>query len=306
MTRVAPSDGERPDAVGATTTPASPLVSVIIPTHGRPAFLPEAIRSVLEQTEQDFECIVVDDASPEPVEVEPHPKVRLIRRPENGGPAAARNTGIEHAAGRYLAFLDDDDLYEPERLTLGLKALARARVGVCWLRPVGPEPSPRAWHAYLRSENRVLEGNVADTIVDRLPPHLGQATVERSAMLPFDAAYRAAEDIEWWIRMAQRWPVATEPHVGYRLRRHASPRLTFAHDVRIRTNLQILQEHAAYFQAHPRAAAWRWRLQARFAERAGDHGAARAALLRSARLAPRPSTLASVVRSFVPGVPTGA
>ena len=97
-----------------------PLFSVIVPTYQRPPFLLEALDSVRRQTIESFECIVVDDGSPEPVRLANDDRVRLVRRPINGGVAAARNTGIDHARGRYITFLDDDDVYTPTRLALAV------------------------------------------------------------------------------------------------------------------------------------------------------------------------------------------
>ncbi|MBI4259617.1 MAG: glycosyltransferase family 2 protein, partial [Actinobacteria bacterium] len=104
---------------------ATPLFSVIVPTHGRPAYLAEALASVAAQTIEDWEAVVVDDASPEPVEVPDDPRFRLVRRDENGGPGAARNSGLAAATGRYIAFLDDDDLFTPDRLEVALEGLQR-------------------------------------------------------------------------------------------------------------------------------------------------------------------------------------
>ena len=108
---------------------AQPLFSIIIPTYGRAEYLAEAVDSVLAQTVADFECLVVDDGSPEPVSLSTEDdRVRVLRREINGGPSTARNTGLAHARGRFVAFLDDDDLYLPVRLALALEGLARAPV----------------------------------------------------------------------------------------------------------------------------------------------------------------------------------
>jgi glycosyltransferase involved in cell wall biosynthesis len=80
-----------------------PEFSVIVPSFDRAEFLGDAIASVQEQTIGDFECIVVDDASPIPVNVSSDPRIRLIRREVNGGCSAARNTGLRAARGRYKA-----------------------------------------------------------------------------------------------------------------------------------------------------------------------------------------------------------
>ncbi len=91
-------------------------VSVVIPAYnGVSRFLEEAICSVFAQTYRDTELIVVDDASTDetPQLVSRFPQVRYVRRPTNGGQATARNDGAKLATGEYLAFLDQDDLWEP-------------------------------------------------------------------------------------------------------------------------------------------------------------------------------------------------
>jgi glycosyltransferase involved in cell wall biosynthesis len=120
-----------------------PEFSIIVPTFGRPAFLAEAVASVLAQTLADFECIVVDDATPGGLTASvSDPRVRTIRRDSNGGPAAARNTGIEEARGRYLAFLDDDDVWQPGRLEAARRAHERAPLVCCWQGTLG-EPDEK-------------------------------------------------------------------------------------------------------------------------------------------------------------------
>src|SRR6266545_5032346 len=133
-----------------------PLFTVVVPTYGRQRFLEEAIDSILAQRMVDLEVIVVDDGSPQPVALPEEPRTRIVRRPRNGGPAAARNTGMAEARGRYLAFCDDDDILEPHRLTLALEGLARAPITICW-------------GTYLHEpggHGRILEGDVHDTILD--------------------------------------------------------------------------------------------------------------------------------------------
>lgn len=99
-----------------------PLVSVVIPTHDRPDLLERAIRSVLEQTYTELELIVVDDASPEPVSLneivdrDAIADARCIRLEDNRGGAGARNAGVAAASGEYVAFLDDDDEWLPEKV----------------------------------------------------------------------------------------------------------------------------------------------------------------------------------------------
>jgi glycosyltransferase involved in cell wall biosynthesis len=93
------------------------MVSVVMPVYNRVSWAVEALQSVLEQTYTNFEVVVVDDGStedPSPLRMEDE-RIRYVRQ-ENGGPAAARNLGLSLARGRYVAFLDADDLFMPDKL----------------------------------------------------------------------------------------------------------------------------------------------------------------------------------------------
>ncbi len=104
-----------------------PTVSVILPTYNRRILLDRAVRSVLAQTFQDFEIIVVNDGGDSPADwlaaVDVGGKVQLINLAQSRGPAAARNAGLRLARGRLIAYLDDDDLYDPEHLETLVRAL---------------------------------------------------------------------------------------------------------------------------------------------------------------------------------------
>lgn len=101
--------------------PAHPLVSVITPTYNAARFIRETIDSVKRQTYPHWELILIDDASSDdtvPIirEELADPRIRLIVLAQNSGAAVARNTGISAANGRYIAFLDSDDLWLPQKL----------------------------------------------------------------------------------------------------------------------------------------------------------------------------------------------
>lgn len=110
-----------------------PLVSVILPTYNRPELVVTAVESVFDQTYANLEIIVVDDGSDVPVASlladvpsQSDVKVTLRRHEGNRGANAARNTGIKTATGDYIAFLDDDDYWAPEKTELQLAALQSA------------------------------------------------------------------------------------------------------------------------------------------------------------------------------------
>src|ERR1035437_10187989 len=92
----------------------SPFVSVIVPTYNRPSLLDRALRSILGQTYRRFEILVVNDGGPDVTavldELQCGQALRYFVHPSNQGIAAARNTGMREARGKYIAYLDDDDI----------------------------------------------------------------------------------------------------------------------------------------------------------------------------------------------------
>lgn len=100
------------------------LISIVTPVYNAENYILETIRMVLRQTYDNWELLLVDDGSTDQsaqviqtcLEQNPDPRIRLIRLERNGGAAAARNRGIEEAKGRYLAYLDADDIWLPQKL----------------------------------------------------------------------------------------------------------------------------------------------------------------------------------------------
>lgn len=273
-----------------------PLFSVVIPTFDRAELLPRAVASVLAQTVGDLEVIVVDDAGPGPVEVPPDPRVRVVRRTTNGGPGACRNTGVDVATGRFVAFLDDDDVWVPHRLELALAGLARAPISVCWARYADEPPGAK----------RVLEGDVADVILDAVTPHLGATALDRTVYVPHDERYRASEDVEWWRRQAAAAPVATVTATGAVIRRSSAGSRPEVIAARIADAHRVLDDNRSWFRSHPRAAAMRWQRIGLTALSIGDVATARAATRRSFRLHPGIRALVHLVRSHrTPPAATG-
>jgi len=290
----------------------------------------EAVASVVGQTRDDWECLVVDDGGGElPDEDDPaalgDPRVRVIRRDHPGGPAAARNAGIDAARGEIITFLDDDDRYRADRLELAALGLADPTVGVttCWTAwfapgdPLGPLPAPvsdvvdmSAIAQGLRRgsrlretgrretgwSGRMLQGDVSDTILDATTPHLGGTAVRATEIQRFDEHYYAVEDVEWWLRTATASRISTVAGIGCELRRHPGARLNGT-DVsgRLEASRDLLDQHATWFAAHPQAEAFRLARMGLLGLSAGDRSGARKMLLRSLRR--RPSALAA--RSLV-------
>jgi glycosyltransferase involved in cell wall biosynthesis len=191
-----------------------------MPVYNVERFVGDAVRSVLAQSFSDFELLIVDDLSPDRssaiCEAFHDPRIRIIRHRENRGLAGARNTGIRHARGELLAFLDSDDSWAPEKLALHVQHLrARPEVGVSFSRSafINEDGSPN--HCYQMPRLRAIEPGY---YLCRNPIGNGSAPVIRRQVLEqirfqddlhgsvedcfFDEHLRRSEDIECWIRIA--------------------------------------------------------------------------------------------------------
>jgi cellulose synthase/poly-beta-1,6-N-acetylglucosamine synthase-like glycosyltransferase len=212
------------------TTGTAPLVSVIIPAFRAAESIATTLDSVLAQTFEDWEIIVVNDGSPDSdaleTALEPYRDRINYLRQENQGPGGARNTGILAARGRYVALLDADDMWAPEHLAAQLAVLES-------------DPSMDMVYADARIVGDVPE---AGRTVMELCPSAGEVTFERlvtrqctvhicvsvcrrEALLRaglFDPAFRGTEDIDMWLRIArQGGRIAYQRRVLGCYRRHA-------------------------------------------------------------------------------------
>lgn len=190
----------------------TPTVSVIIATYKRAGVVPQAIRSVLRQSFQNFEVIVVDDASPdntrEVVQSIGDHRVQYIRHAKNKGPSAVRNTGIRAAAGRYIAFLDDDDEWREDKLEKQIKAIEKYDVVVCATQVNGKCVTPYNRKSInpsdLRRENQ-------------FPPSGLLAKTSVLKELLFDEELHQGEDWDVYIRIVQKYSIGyvSEPLLLY-------------------------------------------------------------------------------------------
>ena len=115
-----------------------PLVSVIVPSYNSEAHVVEALESVLSQTVADLEVLSVDDASQDRTRslieelAQRDRRVRTFAQASNGGVALARNRGLAHARGRYIAYLDSDDQWMPNKLERQIAFMTEAGAGACF------------------------------------------------------------------------------------------------------------------------------------------------------------------------------
>lgn len=191
--------------------------------------LRNAVQSVSDQTYRPLEIVIVDDGSPTPVSVEPQGEVgvTLARHPVRMGPGAARNTGMALARGEFIAFLDDDDEMAPERIAVAVAGIGQNRM-----------------HACATSENQ--EAYVGDRRADLLhgaTPSVTQVLFRRGDLLQFDPTLRLGEDVEWWIRMADRADFAWSDYVGVLITNHDDARPAVFNSTHADCREQILRRH---------------------------------------------------------------
>ena len=178
------------------STAKQPLVSVVVPVYNGERFLRETLESIFAQDYHPYEVIVVDDGSVDAsAEVaQSFEGVRYFYQ-ENQGPAVARNTGIAAARGEFIAFLDADDLWPPEKLRLQVAALQkRPKLGyvLTKMRSVLEEGmAPPHW---------LEEGGIHEDVNGMLPSSLLVRKSVFSQVGLFDPAYRLGDDIDWFIR----------------------------------------------------------------------------------------------------------
>jgi glycosyltransferase involved in cell wall biosynthesis len=264
-----------------------PLFSIIIPTYDRPEFLKQAVESVLNQTIEDFECLIIDDAGSIQAESPSDSRFKVIRHVKNSGEPAARNTGLRNAQGRYVTFLDDDDFYTKERLEIALEGFHRAPVSICWRGNLDGSPSSK----------RSLDGNVSEIILNSMTPQMGQVAIVRELAENFDERFQALTDVEWCLRTSKKLTVATVQRVGLKYRKHSGPRNRNGLETRVICSLLLLNVHNDYFQVRPKAAAFRWKRIGIMANMLGDHALARFALIHSIRRRFEPAILKHLILS---------
>lgn len=199
-----------------------PLISVIIPTFNRAEILRGTLRTAVQQTWRPLELVVVNDGSSDATDeilngLRPEVEAAGVRatfvRQDNAGVASARNHGLAEAAGDFIAFLDDDDAWLPDKLTRQMAALAATGADACTCmihNRGGTATVPR--DAALLPEGdcpgELLERKRAFHIISLLV----SAEVARKSG-EFETSLRTAEDTEWLIRLAHHAKFTAVPEV---------------------------------------------------------------------------------------------
>jgi beta-1,4-mannosyltransferase len=210
LPRAARQDTSRP-----VTRPRVPRVSVVVPVYNRPAKVRRAIESVLSQTYQEFEIVVVDDGSTDDtahaVRAIVDPRIRCIRHETRRGGSAARNTGIRASAGEFIAFLDSDDEWLPSKLESQIAVFERSArdVGLVYTGAV-LQFAQREQQVFPKYRGHIVNRLLAENVVGSTSVGM----VRRDVLLRvggFDEALPAKQDADLWLRIAEHYLVDYVP-----------------------------------------------------------------------------------------------
>lgn len=189
-------------------------ISVVIPTWDRRAWIGRALDSVRQQTLQPLEVIVVDDGSTDDTAAfvrQRYPRVRLLAQ-ENHGVSHARNRGIEAARGEWIALLDSDDAWQPEKLARQSERLAESGAPpIChtdeiWIRN-GRRVNPMQKHA--KPEGWILRHCLPLCCVSPSSVLIHREVFRKVGL--FDESLPVCEDYDLWLRIFSRYPAALAP-----------------------------------------------------------------------------------------------
>jgi len=188
-----------------------PKVSIIIPTYNRLPMLKEAVDSVLAQDFEDFELIVVDDGSTDGTAgemTEYGGRVKLLQHQQTRGVSTARNYGINHAKGKYISFLDSDDLWVKGKLKIQVNFLdENPHYPLCytdeiWIRK-GKRVNPMLKHT--KYSGWILEKCLPLCTISPSSVMMRKTLFSRVGL--FDEALPVCEDYDFWLRVSVRFPI---------------------------------------------------------------------------------------------------
>ena len=275
-----------------------PRVSVVIPTHNRAARLPRAVASVLAQTWTDLELLIVDDRStdetPAAIERFADGRIRSFHHARNAGQSKALNTGIEHARGEYVAFLDDDDEWLPGKLAAQVAVLDAAPPAVglvyCWREELEETSRRRIGTTRLTLRGDIFEHVLALHVPVSPSSWLVRRTTAR-AVGGFDEGLHRAKDVDFVCRIcAAGWHVDFVAQVGLLKHRHGGGQMTDRTPENLAARAGMVRAHLARYArelnerpaAHARVHLWLARYELPY----GSRRAALASVATAFRLDP--------------------
>ena len=241
-----------------------PMVSVVIPTYKRSEMLPRAIKSVLSQTYKNVQVVVVDDNNPDSEyrirtkeivhQFDGDLRVKYVLHEKNMNGSVARNTGIRNADGEIVAFLDDDDVWKPEKIQKQLEAFDSEKIALVYCN----------YEIYNETASKIsnpnipfIKGNVFDELMrnnfigSTSFPLLRKSVVDDLG--GFDVLLESSQDYDMWIRMARNYYVNYVDEVLVTYYVHGENQITKSYKKRISGHERIIEKNINYYKSHTKA-----------------------------------------------------
>ncbi|GBG08140.1 hypothetical protein PAT3040_02708 [Paenibacillus agaridevorans] len=190
-------------------------VSIVIPTYKRnSSVIKNAINSVLKQTYKNIEIIVVDDNGSEndlsreiSDGVKEYPQVLYIAHEQNMGACKARNTGIEHSSGEFVAFLDDDDSWDERKLEKQIRKFENSKVGLvyCGIKYIYEKKGGNIERRAIKANNPCKE-----LLIKNYIGSTSCGIVRRTCAIEvgmFDVNLKSGQDLDFWYRLAEKYEI---------------------------------------------------------------------------------------------------
>ncbi len=203
-----------------------PLVSVLLPTYNSSKFISETIEHILAQTYKYFEFIIVDDASTDKTLEIIHqyasrdPRIKIFQSEKNEGISATHNKCIQYAAGKYLAYLNHDDLALPDRLAKQVDFLENnSEIGVCGSSVEFFGTSNHIWQTI--RPPREITCNLLFSVTVNNPSAMVRKSLLEKYQLSYDPNLFIANDYKMWIEMSQITQLTNLLEILTKIRLHA-------------------------------------------------------------------------------------
>jgi glycosyltransferase involved in cell wall biosynthesis len=213
----------------ATGSPENPFVSVVVPVYNGERYLSRTLDSIIAQTVSDWEIVAVNDGSTDDSQkildeyAKKYPQKISIISVNNGGISRARNTGVSAARGTFIAFIDQDDLWKPEKLERQVRMFSENdNLGISFTNESIIDGNGALVHEKVFALNNKMKGDVFEQILfDNFIP-ISSVMLRRSLFREiggFDPQYSLAEDYDFLLRVVQKVPVdyIDEPLLLYRV-----------------------------------------------------------------------------------------
>jgi glycosyltransferase involved in cell wall biosynthesis len=235
----------------------TPLVSVVIPAYNRGSLIRKTIESVINQSYANLEILVVDDSSvdntADVVAAMDDSRIRYFRHDINKGAPAARNTGILHSRGEFIAFLDSDDTWDREKIREQLDVMISAGPDVALvyagIRKVNPDGECVGIKKPVY-RGRIFSRLLRDNVIGSTSAPLIRVQVLKEDVGGFDESLPSRQDYDLWLRISRKYAVeyVSRPLVDYLVH---DDRISANSEWRIRGSKLILEKYWNEIKAHP-------------------------------------------------------